>query len=276
MPSTRNVRIAGVAFALIFTAYNTSQNYLTTLLGPELGSACLVLVYSGLICVTPSAPAIAPALGLPRALALGGATYCAMMVALLLRSASILPHALASMLVLLASFVNGMGGAVLWSAQGSLVILEAGRSDQGSQAGDFWALFHLSTIVGNAWAFFSFTAGGSPTLLFGAFALIAFAGCCLFAALRPGAAAGSAVTGGGVEHDTVEFVQGDQANGGSGHSGGGEESMPPPPPPLRRRRLAAAARSEARAMAGLVASSLDLLPLLLRRLWRTSLASSPS
>ena len=81
--STTNVRIAGGAFALIFTAYNTAQNYMTTLLGPELGSASLVLVYLGLILATPIAPGVAPRLGLPRTLALGGSGYFFLMVALL-------------------------------------------------------------------------------------------------------------------------------------------------------------------------------------------------
>ena len=55
MASTRSVRICGIAFALIFTAYNTAQNYMTTLLGAKLGSSVLVCVYGGLIVVTPLA-----------------------------------------------------------------------------------------------------------------------------------------------------------------------------------------------------------------------------
>ena len=186
MPSsTFSVRVGGIAFALIFTAYNTSQNYMTTLLGPRLGSMTLVLVYSGLIIATPIAPAAAPNFGIPVTLATGGLTYAALMLALLLQSTSLLPDALATTLVLLASLINGFGGALLWSAQGSLVILESSGGDGGRQSGDFWALFQVSAIVGNLWAFFSFSAGAQPTALFAVFLGIALLGCACFVCVRP-------------------------------------------------------------------------------------------
>ena len=84
-----------------------------------------------------------------------------LMLALLLRASHALPQTFATALVLIASFVNGMGGALLWSAQGSLVILESTAGSGGRQAGDFWALFHASTIIGNAYAFLSFSLGAS-------------------------------------------------------------------------------------------------------------------
>ena len=194
MASTRSVRICGIAFALIFTAYNTAQNYMTTLLGAKLGSAVLVCVYGGLIVVTPLAPAAAPSLGIAPTLAAGGLTYAGLMGALLIRAVGWLPDALSTALVLIAATLNGCGGAMLWSAQGSLVILETRpeASDGGRQSGDFWALFHLSTICGNALAFWGFTEGGSPALLFGMFLAIALLGVGLFACVRPAAGGGDA------------------------------------------------------------------------------------
>ena len=107
------------------------------------------------------------------------------MLALLLQSTSLLPDALATTLVLLASLINGFGGALLWSAQGSLVILESSGGDGGRQSGDFWALFQVSAIVGNLWAFFSFSAGAQPTALFAVFFGIALLGCACFVCVRP-------------------------------------------------------------------------------------------
>jgi hypothetical protein len=253
--SSRDVRVAGTAFAFIFTAYNTAQNYMTTLLGPKLGSACLVLVYTGLICVTPFAPGMVPRLGLPKALALGGSSYALLMIVLLLRASSALSTPLSTALVLLFSFTNGIGGSLLWSAQGSLVILESQGGDNGRNAGDFWALFHTSTIIGNAWAFFAFGAlHSSATALFAIFATIATLGCCILACcLRPRERIGLA------------------AADGSADSGPQEPSPQPLAPsraiPRQRarfsHRLCDAAVSEAREMRRLLWSAVDLSPLLL-------------
>ena len=229
---------------------------MTTLLGPELGSASLVLVYLGLILATPIAPGVAPRLGLPRTLALGGSGYFFLMVALLLHSTQALPEPLLTILMLLASFVNGLGGALLWSAQGSLVILEAARAnDNGKQAGDFWALFHCSTIAGNAWAYLSFSSGGSPTGLFAAFAVVALCGCCLFGRLRPSPAR---------EEDTVIDPRVALAASDAARLQPPQQQPPPPPPGHASTAPGASAVvSEARAMWALVLSSMDLLPLLL-------------
>lgn len=184
--STTSVRVCGLAFALIFTAYNTAQNYMTTLLGARLGSAALVLVYGGIILASPFAPGAAPRFGIPKTLAVGGLTYAALMAALLVRSSRMLPEEAATLLVLLASFANGVGGSLLWSAQGSLVILEASTDDDsGRQSGDFWALFHLSTIFGNAWAAVAFSAGASSALLFALFLVVALCGVACFSCVTP-------------------------------------------------------------------------------------------
>lgn len=42
-----NVRICAVGFLLIFTAFNTAQNYMTTLLGADLGADSLSLIFGG-------------------------------------------------------------------------------------------------------------------------------------------------------------------------------------------------------------------------------------
>ena len=84
----REIRLAGASFALLFTAYNTAQNYLTTLLGQRFGSSVLALVYAGLICATPFAPSLVPRMGVRLALVLGSATYALLMAALTLFAGS--------------------------------------------------------------------------------------------------------------------------------------------------------------------------------------------
>jgi hypothetical protein len=140
-----------------------------------------------------------PRLGIAKSLVLGGSTYALLMLMLLLHASVPMPAPVPSVLVLLASVLNGMGGAFLWSAQGSMVILESGSSASGNgkNAGDFWAIFHLSTIVGNAWAFATFSAGGSPALLFGVFLGLVLAGCAVCSQVSTGHRGVSLGGGGG-------------------------------------------------------------------------------
>ena len=245
MASTRSVRICGIAFALIFTAYNTAQNYMTTLLGAKLGSAVLVCVYGGLIVVTPLAPAAAPSLGIAPTLAAGGLTYAGLMGALLIRAVGWLPDALSTALVLIAATLNGCGGAMLWSAQGSLVILETRpeASDGGRQSGDFWALFHLSTICGNALAFWGFTEGGSPALLFGLFLAIALLGVGLADTARHQTAAVAARVIAGAPLQTAVHHHGDAFDGDTGLRHIGGQHHPRPGRRFQHRRLGIAGQA---------------------------------
>ena len=194
----REIRLAGASFALLFTAYNTAQNYLTTLLGQRFGSSVLALVYAGLICATPFAPSLVPRMGVRLALVLGSATYALLMAALTLFAGSG-GGALVASLLCVAAFLNGCGGALLWSAQGSLVIRSSGGGGGGSgsgsgsgssadetarQAGDFWGIFQLSAVAGNLWASVSLAHGGSSVGLFATFTALALSGSVLFLGLR--------------------------------------------------------------------------------------------
>ena len=191
----RETCLAGASFALLFTAYNTAQNYLTSLLGERFGSSVLALVYAGLICATPFAPSLVPRMGVRLALVLGSATYALLMAALTLFASSGGGTLVASLLCM-AAFLNGCGGALLWSAQGSLVIRSGGGLGDGGgggggssadetarQAGDFWGIFQLSAVAGNLWASLSLAHGGSSVGLFVFFTALALCSSVLFLGL---------------------------------------------------------------------------------------------
>jgi len=187
----RETCLAGASFALLFTAYNTAQNYLTSLLGERFGSSVLALVYAGLICATPFAPSLVPRMGVRLALVLGSATYALLMAALTLFASSGGGMLVASLLCM-AAFLNGCGGALLWSAQGSLVIRSGGGLGGGGgssadetarQAGDFWGIFQLSAVAGNLWASLSLAHGGSSVGLFVSFTALALCSSVLFLGL---------------------------------------------------------------------------------------------
>ena len=198
--ATRDVRLGGAAFALLFTAYNTAQNYLTSLVGEQLGSLVLALVYGGILCATPFAPGVVPQVGVRRALVMGSATYAALMLALTLFVGAG-GGVLVATLLCMCAFLNGWGGALLWSAQGSLVILSSSGGDAvaaesadecARQAGDFWGLFQLSAVAGNLWAVALLLQGGTSVGLFATFSALAIGGSALFLGLSAPRRAGLA------------------------------------------------------------------------------------
>ena len=252
-----SVRVAGCSFALIFTAYNTAQNYLTTLIGPSFGSANLALVYAGLIFSTPLVPALVPRLGVRYGLMIGGSGYVAFMLALFVYSLSA-GWASASLLAV-SSWVNGMCGALLWSSQGSLVISASGDTRTEElvpwQAGIFWSVFQLSAVFGNLLALLGFSQGGSTSMLFAIFAGLAVAGVALLATLPPAPTAGLAAA--------------DSAESTSSSSDASDASSPAAAAAVTAAAIgtaatpcASAAAREARAMGGFVVRARRLAPLL--------------
>ena len=81
---TRNflgIVLLGLCFFLIFTAYNTAQNYATTILGTELGNIALGCLYGTFTLGTCVAPKIVRSIKPKFALVLGGLGYAIFMYA---------------------------------------------------------------------------------------------------------------------------------------------------------------------------------------------------
>merc|ERR1711871_1722851 len=137
----KNVIHLAVGFFFLFAAYNTLQNYVTTLLPGCLGFTSLGVLY---VSVCPSlllAPGICARLGDKWTLVVGAFCY-SIWIASLTR-----PDVPA--IVILASIVIGFGAAILWVAQGSYLTKQGDDTNRGRLAGTFWGIFQISGILGN-------------------------------------------------------------------------------------------------------------------------------
>ena len=135
-----------LGFFFLFAAYNTIQNYVTTLLPGCLGFTSLCVLY---VSVCPSlllAPGICARLGDKWTLVIGAMCY-SIWIASLTRPD--IPS-----LVMGASVVIGFGAAILWVAQGTYLTKQGDETNRGRLAGTFWGIFQLSGIVGNFGSYF--------------------------------------------------------------------------------------------------------------------------
>ena len=89
----------------------------------------------------PAAPALMTAVGGPqRAMVLGSAGYTLYLASMIY---------LNEVLVLLASVVIGMSGALLWTGQGAYLLANTTAANNGQLAGVFWAMMMMSNVLGN-------------------------------------------------------------------------------------------------------------------------------
>lgn len=154
----RNVKMLSVSFFVLFFAFFSGQNYVTSVLGPALGDISLGLIY-GLLCLGAIfAPwgfaqlrrivgkkATTPALTAERhALAVGALCYAPFF-------ASCATHLAAFQLV--GSAVLGIGAALLWVAQGSVLTASSSHAHRERDAGIFWAGYMGGNAVGNLSAY---------------------------------------------------------------------------------------------------------------------------
>lgn len=169
--------LIGVIFFLVFASYYTIQGYASVLFGPALASNALSTLYAVFTAACFVAPGIVNRYGPKRALMAGIFGYCAF-------SASAFVYSLcpwASGLVILGGCLNGFGAAVLWTAQGRL-LLDVAASDEtrdvGAHFAVFWALFNGSAILGGIGTFVYLSKSKGDAALFAAFTvLIALGGC---------------------------------------------------------------------------------------------------
>ena len=141
----RKVVHLAVGFCFQFAAYNTIQNYVTTLLPGSLGFTSLCVLY---VAVCPSlllAPAVCARLGDRCTLVVGSLCYAVWILSLLRPNQE--------WLVLLASAVIGFGAAILWVAQGSYLTSFGDTTNRDVLAGTFWGIYQCSGVLGNLAAY---------------------------------------------------------------------------------------------------------------------------
>lgn len=136
-----------VAFFMLFLAFNSLQNYATSLLPGSLGSESLSVLYVSVCVFVFTAPHIAKRLGEKRTMVLGSVSY------LIYMGSTIHPI---RAIVLIAAVIIGFGAAILWVSVGSYITKASHPSELGRTNGMFWGIFQASGIVGNLFAYFIF------------------------------------------------------------------------------------------------------------------------
>ena len=78
-----NIAMLSIGFLLIFTAYNSLQNYVTSLLPGDLGNISLSVLYCSVCIFVFIAPSVASVLGERLTMVLGAVCYIAYMASLI-------------------------------------------------------------------------------------------------------------------------------------------------------------------------------------------------
>ena len=180
--SRYNIIVVAVSFAILFSAYNTLQNYATTLFPGNLGQVSLGLLYAVAGVTVFTGPALTNVFGTIPVMVGGAACYVVYLVSLIWLSVP---------LVLSTSVVIGFGAAVLWIALGVFITENSTAATYATNTGLFWSIFQLNNIVGNLTTYFviSHLSSSSATLYIG-FAVVAGVGTAGLLLLRPASASG--------------------------------------------------------------------------------------
>jgi len=151
-----NVIVMGLSFVLLFVAFSSTQNLQTSVHG-DLGFRSLSILY---LVFAPSnfiSPYVVQLIGEKFALIFGAACYCVYIAA---NIEVVVP------LLLGASAIIGFGAAVLWTAQGSVVLHSAPPAKLGVYNGLFFGIFQWAQVIGNLLAGILLTGGTNPSKLF--------------------------------------------------------------------------------------------------------------
>lgn len=151
-----NVIILGVSFCLLFIAFSATQNLQTNLNG-NMGFESLAILYFVFAGTNFFSPFIVTLVGEKVGLLIGAVCYCTFIAANM---------RLITPVYLGASAVIGFGAAVLWTAQGAMVIRSAPPAKLGAYNGLFFGIFQWSQILGNLLVGILMSKGISNYILF--------------------------------------------------------------------------------------------------------------
>ncbi|CAB9516004.1 Ion channel regulatory protein UNC-93 [Seminavis robusta] len=155
----------GVVFLLLFAAYKTIQFYAASTYGPTIAANSISALYATFTLGCFVSPSVTNKWGARNTLSIGIMGYVSLVVFSLLYFQGYC----GSWGVILGGVLLGMGAALLWTAQGKLILQYAAEADrqkknsssdegtQGSESGQllgtFWAVFQCSSLVGGAISF---------------------------------------------------------------------------------------------------------------------------
>jgi len=162
------VCIMGMIFCFVFISFSTIQVFSGKLYGDNLGSDNNLLLYSVFAVGCFFAPAITTKLGCKMTMFLGICGYAAMVVSGLIFFEGA-DHDLKhtddccsglQWVVLAGGALLGFGAAILWTAQGRLILEYTNDANRGFLFGVFWAFFQAAALVGGVLALVYFNQMG--------------------------------------------------------------------------------------------------------------------
>ncbi|KAM9979756.1 hypothetical protein ACTFIZ_006002 [Dictyostelium cf. discoideum] len=134
-----NIIILGLCFCILFSAFSPTQ-ILQTTINQNLGYYTLAVLYSSLSISNFISPFIVSKFGEKISLIIGTLSYAIYIGSNIYVTQPSL---------YISSILVGFGGAILWNAQGSLIIKYSTEETIGSNTGLFFALFQTDQIIGN-------------------------------------------------------------------------------------------------------------------------------
>jgi len=156
-----NVVLLGLAFMLVFTAFQTMGNIQTTILSSASnpnsagyvdgfsgdGFISLALIYAVFSLSNWFAPSVVALIGPRLTLVVGGIIY-SLYIAQIAYPNNYLLYG--------GSVLIGIGAAVIWTAQGNFLTLNSDSGTMARNSGIFWAMLQMSMLIGNTFVFFQF------------------------------------------------------------------------------------------------------------------------
>lgn len=157
-----NVFLLGLAFMLVFTAFQTMGNVEKTILDSAKtngsggyvpgfsgsGYASLAIIYTAFAASNWMAPSAVALLGPRPAMAIGGAVYAGF-IAQFWQPNDVALYGLSAIL--------GLGAAIIWTAQGNFLTINSDPETMSRNSGIFWAMLQSSMLIGNTFIFFQFS-----------------------------------------------------------------------------------------------------------------------
>ncbi len=156
-----NVFLLGLAFMLMFTAFQTMGNIQTTILNSArnpnstgyvpgfdgVGYTSLAIIYGVFSASNWIAPSVVAVLGPRLTMFVGGLTY-ASFIAQFFQPNTYALYFLSALL--------GVGAAIIWTGQGNFLSLNSDDRTMSRNSGIFWAMLQCSMVIGNTFVFFEF------------------------------------------------------------------------------------------------------------------------
>lgn len=148
------VVLMGTVFFFVFSAFLTIQAFASDMYGEDLGSKMATSLYLSFSFFSFLSPSVTNKLGAKMTMFWGTIGYAGLVAASLIYFENL--DSSFDYVVILGGISCGLGAALLWTAQGRLIMQYSDGTDNGHLFSIFWALFNMSALVGGLLTFFFF------------------------------------------------------------------------------------------------------------------------